>query len=283
VGQESKDLPFGIAGVGHGNGFNLQYNNLIDELYQNGVTASRAFSVALGSKDVSNGGAVIFGGVDTQKFSGKLFQFTNLPPQDEQGQPGMWRYWIQLDSVGISKPGSSSSAYANSALPIVLDTGATMSYLPQSIINNLAKDFNAQVLDDGTLAVPCSTATQSGTVDFTFGKLTIKVPYHEFIWEAAPGQCFVGAAPVSGTTPILGDTFLRSAYVVFDQDNSNIFLAPYKNCGTKEQTLPAGASAAANFTGECASPNAAPGSLVGQGIALALTFVVLVQVVFFAL
>ncbi|KAH8904992.1 acid protease [Coniochaeta sp. PMI_546] len=283
VGQESQDLAFGIAGVGHGKGYNLQYNNLIDEIYEQGITSSRAFSVALGSKDVSNGGSVIFGGVDTQKFSGKLFQFANLPPQTEQGQEGMWRYWIQLDSVGMTKPGSSSNTYANSALPIVLDTGATMSYLPQSIINNLAKDFNAQLVDDGTLAVDCATAKQSGTVDFTFGKLTIKVPYHEFIWEAAPGQCFVGAAPVSGTTPILGDTFLRSAYVVFDQDNSNIFLAPYKNCGTKEQTLPSGAGAAANITGECVAPNAAVGSLAGRGLAVAVGFAVMVQAVFFAL
>lgn len=195
----------------------------------------------------------------------------------------MWRYWIQLDSVGVTKPGSSSSTYANSALPIVLDTGATMSYLPQNIIDSLAKDFNAQVVDDGTLAVDCAALKQSGSVDFTFGKLTIRVPYHEFVWEAAPGQCFVGAAPVSGTTPILGDSFLRSAYVVFDQDNSNIFLAPYRNCGTKEQTLPAGAGAAANITGECVAPSAAAGSLAGRGLAAAVVFAVVVQGVFFAL
>jgi hypothetical protein len=131
--------------------------------------------------------------------------------------------------------------------------------------------------------VDCATAKQSGSVDFTFGKLTIKVSYHEFIWEVAPGQCIVGAAPVSGTTPLLGDTFLRSAYVVFDQDNSNIFLAPYKNCGTKEQTLPSGAGAAANITGECVTPSAAAGPLVGRGVALAVGLAVMVQVVFFAL
>jgi hypothetical protein len=195
----------------------------------------------------------------------------------------MWRYWIQLDSVGHTKPGAKSTVYPNSGLPIVLDTGATMSYLPQSIIDSLALDFNAQVVDDGTLAVDCATAKKSGSVDFTFGALTIKVPYHEFIWEAVPGHCFVGAAPVSGTTPILGDTFLRSAYVVFDQDNSNIFLAPYKNCGSKEQALPAGAGAAANFTGECVAPSAAPGKSIGSGMLVAVALAVIVQVVFFGL
>lgn len=76
--------------MGHGNGYNLEYDNLIDVLYEQGVTNSRAFSVALGSKDGS-GGTVIFGGVDTKKFSGNLVQLENLPPQMEQGQPGMVR------------------------------------------------------------------------------------------------------------------------------------------------------------------------------------------------
>jgi hypothetical protein len=67
VGQGSKELDFGIAGVGHGKDFNLQYNNLIDELAEQGVTNSKAFSVALGSQFANNGGTVIFGGVDTKK------------------------------------------------------------------------------------------------------------------------------------------------------------------------------------------------------------------------
>lgn len=286
LGEESQDLAFGIAGVGHGKGFNLQYNNLIDELYEQGITSSRAFSVALGPLESnSNSGAVIFGGVDTAKFSGRLHQFANLPPQTEQGQPGMWRYWIQLDSVGTTKPGAKhgGSTYANSALPVVLDTGSTLSYLPQSIIDSLAQDFGAETLDDGSLSVDCSTAQESGSVDFTFGALTIHVPYSEFVWEGAPGQCLVGALPVGETTPILGDTFLRSAYVLFDQDNANIFLAQYENCGTNEQTLPAGAGAAANFTGECSATNGVAGLGVGKEVIWAVGLGVVVQVVFFAL
>jgi hypothetical protein len=280
VGQGSQDLAFGIAGVGHGAGYNLQYNNLIDELYEQNITNSKAFSVALGSKDVPNGGTVIFGGVDTQKFTGPLVRFDNLPPQTEQGQPGMVRYWIQLDGVGIN-----GKTYSGSSLPVVLDTGATMSYLPQTVLDGLAKDFSADVQSDGTLLVDCKYLTESGTVDFTFGTLTIKVPYHEFVWEAAPGQCVVAAAAVTATTPILGDSFLRSAYVVFDQTNADIYLAQYKNCGTKEQTLPVGSGAAGNFTGECTETKASgavawgvESKVVGWAVAG-----VLMQTLFFAL
>ncbi len=256
VGQSSTDLTFGIAGVGHGNNFNTDYNNLVDELAANNITNGRALSVALASKDANNGGVVMFGGIDTKKFTGPLYKFTNLPPQTESGRKGPWRYWVQLDSIGVTKPGSSSGKYSSSGMAIVLDTGSTLSYLPKSVISQLGSDLGATMASDGTLAVPCSVASQSGSVDFTFGQLVLSVPYHEFIWEIAPNQCYVGVAPQGATTALLGDSFLRSAYVVMDQDNQAIYLAPYSNCGQNEKTFVPGS----NYTGECTASqkNAAP-------------------------
>ena len=260
LGQASKDLSFGIAGVGHGNGFNTDYKNLVDELASQGVTNSRAFSVGLASKDASNGGVVVFGGVDTRKFTGPLYKFENLPPQTESGQTGPWRYWIQMTSVGISKPGSGSKTYSNSGIPIVLDTGSTLSYLPQSIVTQLAADFGSTLDQDGSIPVSCSLQSQGGSVDFTFGSLTLKVPYHEFIWEAAPNQCLVAVSPQGATTALLGDSFLRSAYVVLDQDNQAIYMAPYVNCGQNETTWPVNGG---NFTGACTAAQNAGGRSFG--------------------
>ncbi|KAH8890397.1 acid protease [Thozetella sp. PMI_491] len=261
LGQGSDELAFGIAGVGHGLGFNFNNTrNLIDELQHNNITNGRSFSVALASKDANNGGVVIFGGIDTKKFTGSLMKFTNLEPQMESGRLGPWRYWIQMDSVGITKPGSSSKTYSSSGQAIVLDTGSTLSYLPRSVISQLGSDMGATTASDGTLSVPCSLASQSGTVDFTFSGFTLKVPYHEFIWEVEANQCFVGVAPQSsGTTALLGDSFLRSAYMVMDQDNEAIYLAQYSNCGQNEKTFVPGT----NYTGECsaAKVNASPRSV----------------------
>lgn len=267
LGTASEDLTYGIAGVGHGYGFNTDYYNIVDELAINNVTNGRYFSVALASKDANNGGVVIFGGIDTKKFTGPLYKFNNLSPQTEgtSGKKGPWRYWIQMDSVGITKPGASaSSAYANSAQAIVLDTGSTLSYLPKSVISSLGVDMGATQASDGTLAVPCSVQSQSGTVDFTFSGITLKVPFREFIWEISPNQCYVGVAPASsGTTALLGDSFLRSVYTVYDQDNQALYLAPYANCGQSEAAFVPGT----NYTGDCSAsssgtkPNAASTSL----------------------
>ncbi|KIH94831.1 candidapepsin-4 precursor [Sporothrix brasiliensis 5110] len=272
VATASDDAAVPILGVGFGNKFNLDYNNLVDELLAQGVTNSRTLSLALGSatsdtgredpgKNIGNG-IVIFGGVDTKKFAGPLVKFDNLPPQ--AGDPGRpWRYWVQLDAVGFTQPGKATSdTYSGSSLPIVLDSGSSLSYLPQPVMDALAKSFGVKPQSDGSLIVDCNFGDKGGYVDFTFGSLVVSVPLSDFIWAATSDLCAVGALPSEDTTALLGDTFLRSAYVVFDQDNQNIYMAQAANCGSNEQVLAKGGNY--NLTGECnvAQKSAAAGGLL---------------------
>lgn len=98
----------GILGAGYGKGYRLNYSNIIDEMKEQGVINKRQFSVVLNHKDDSTGecyprrvsftgtdqadrstirqGEVIFGGIDTKKFSGKLLKAKLLKalPGDEQ-------------------------------------------------------------------------------------------------------------------------------------------------------------------------------------------------------
>ncbi|KAK4171077.1 aspartic peptidase domain-containing protein [Triangularia setosa] len=253
VGLNTNELAWGVGGIGHGYGFNLHYNNLVDELHAQGITQSKAFSIGLGGQYSEAGGVIIFGGVDTMKFSGKLHKFDNMPPQIEGSKEGPWRYWIQMKSVGVTTPNSVMSTYEYSTMPALLDTGSTWSYLPQHIFDSLQDDFNATLSEDGSLEVPCSMIAQPGTVDFTFGELTIQVPYSEFISQLEPEYCALGILPRKGPydRAVLGDSFLRSAYVVFDQTNQHLYMASYRDCGTNEQTLSGEVGAALNLTGQC--------------------------------
>ncbi|KAK4681270.1 hypothetical protein QC764_105960 [Podospora pseudoanserina] len=255
VGVNTTELAWGVGGIGHGNGFNLHYNNLIDELHAQGITQSKAFSIALGGQYSETGGAIIFGGVDTKKFGGKLHKFDNMPPQIEGSKEGPWRYWVQMKSVGITTPNKVVATYEYSTMPALLDTGSTWSYLPQHIFDSLQDDFNATLSEDGSLEVPCSIVDQPGTVDFTFGDLTIQVPYSEFISQLEPGYCALGVLPRKGSydRAVLGDSFLRSAYVIFDQTNQHLYMASYHDCGTNEQILSGEVGAALNLTGQCHS------------------------------
>lgn len=250
VATASEDLNEGILGLGWGNGFNLDYNNFIDDLAEQSVTKSRAFSVALGSVDANNGGVLIFGGVDTKKFTGPLVNNKILGPQNKEL---LHRYWVQMNSITLSRSGQSAKSYSGANLPVVVDSGSSLSYLPNSIVKAMAADFSGQLdTDSGLYLVPCSQTTQGGTVDFVFGSATIKVPFSEWIWKYDSSTCILGAVGTtssSGITALLGDTFMRSAFVVFDQDHQTISMAQYANCGENEQEIPAGG--AANFTGEC--------------------------------
>ncbi|KAI6256198.1 hypothetical protein MCOR07_005478 [Pyricularia oryzae] len=260
VATSSKDLNEGIMGLGYGDGVNLRYNNMVDSLFLQNVTKSRAFSVALGSAEASNSGVISFGGVDTKKFSGKLGQMPILGPQ---GKEEIRRYWVPMDSIAMSKNGGNKT-YSGGNIPIVIDSGSTLSYLPSSVVTAMAMDANALWNSEGGVYfVKCDKMPADASFDFSFnnGSFRISVPWRNFFWNTGGNTCVLGAVPIkSGSvTALLGDSFMRSVYTVFDQTSNMVFMAPYANCGSNEQMIPASPSgAAANFTGECSPGQGLP-------------------------
>ncbi|CRK35212.1 hypothetical protein BN1723_014964 [Verticillium longisporum] len=246
-GLDSQDLTMGILGLSFGDGINMQYPSVVDEMVNQNVTRTHAFGVALGTKDEPTGSGVIsFGGVDTKKFSGDLHTMPILGPQNGER---LRRYWVQMDSVGLSTPDSDSSSYRNSSLPVFFDTGATLSYLPSGLIADIASDLGGRMDTSVNLyIVPCN---MEGSIDFTFDGYTVKVPLEEFIWDVGQNTCVLGADSADDGSYILGDSFLRSVYTVFDMDTPALHFAPYVNCGTNLQMIPAGANETQKFTGEC--------------------------------
>jgi len=252
VAVASNDLNEGILGLSYGDGVNLQYPNFVDELYLQNQTNSRTFSIALGDKDYDNGGVLIFGGLDTKKYVGNLVSCRILGPQNGEN---LSRYWVELDGLKLNS-GSTSKTYISSSsdsVAVVLDSGSSLSYLPNSIVSQLAEDLNARYDSTNQVyLVDCSAADADGSLDFSFGNATIKVPLDEFIWEAGTDICVLGALPSSDDgINILGDSMMRGGYFVFDQSSNAIHMAQYANCGQNEQEIPAGENAAASFVGEC--------------------------------
>ncbi|KAI8626202.1 acid protease [Xylariaceae sp. FL1651] len=258
VANTSDLVWFGIMGLAHGlgNGF-IQYPLIIDSLAAQGFTSTKLFSMDLGGQ-VDPGatitGEMVFGGVDTNKYSGML-QKVPTDPSDPH-------YKITLNTLSHRAPGSSVSApFLDSNLPlaVVVDSGTTLSLLPESVVNQLAAQFPGAESDgNGGYRVDCAFQNQDGSVDFNFlagsGSVTINVAYHDFIWNSG-GDCFLGAffSDDLGVW-ILGDTFLRGAYVTFDQTNDALFMANYVSCNGGKSNLtpvPAGPDAAANIPGAC--------------------------------
>lgn len=264
----SQDLSEGILGLGFGDGVNLNYSNFVDALQSQGVTNTKAFSVALGTSDTA-GGNIIFGGVDTKKFSGSLASLAIASPTKGDIQ----RYAVSLTGISYSNS-SGTSKYSGSSLSgVVLDTGSTLCELPTAVVAAMASDVGAEEDSaSGLLVVDCSVASSGGKLEFAFGDdgntaTTISVPMSEFVLQDG-NTCILGVQALqsgSGITALLGDTFLRNAYVVFDQTNMKIGMAQYSECGTNEQAIPTGSSGATSFTGECSASSSSSSSSSSSG------------------
>lgn len=218
VATSTKDEFSGILGIGHGVGIGhgeptvQPYPNFIDELQEQGVTDTKAFSLALGGKTEQEG-VVIFGGLDTGKFSGTLQSLPIVPP--EESPDGIPRYWVDMDHISLTEPGGQTKRYENTSMTVFLDSGATLTLFPPDLANKIAADFGAKSVDiTGMYPVDCALNDMPGTLDFAFDGVTIRVPYNELIreFQTILGElCYLGIGPHESFV-LLGDSMLRSAY-----------------------------------------------------------------------
>lgn len=254
VNVESYDIPMGILGLSPAIQANAadNYPFVLDTLAAQGIIKSRAFSLDLRSVS-SPSGAIIFGGIDTSKFSGSLARLPMLPPS--QSPKGADRYWITLTAIGLTFPDGTSDTSGAISVPVFPDSGGTLSRLPTPIFQAFGESFPTAQFDpeSGFYIVDCKVANSAGSVDFYFGTKQIAVPYADFIWQPTKGDCVLGVLP-DDEEPVLGDSFLRAAYVVHDQDNRALHIAQAAECGAKQNVVSIGSGKAAvpSVTGDCA-------------------------------
>ncbi|KAF2491448.1 candidapepsin-4 precursor [Lophium mytilinum] len=250
-GQSIKDLQFGIGyvssspegilGIGYAtNEVEVQraggqaYSNLPQKLADDKTTNSVAYSLWLNDLDASTG-SILFGGVDTEKYTGSL---ETLPIVKEGGE--YVEFIIALTAMGVN--GKKGSLFENESVPVLLDSGSSLMYLPDDLVESLYKQFNAQYdSSQGAAFVDCSLASDSTTLEFTFSSPTISVPMNELVivsgYQRGQPVCILGISPAGDSTCVLGDTFLRSAYVVYDLSNNEISLAQTNFNATKSNIM----------------------------------------------
>ena len=139
---------------------------------------------------------------------------------------------ITINGVSMSSP--------NLPAAVLLDSGTTLMYLPNDITKTIYNQVGAAIdTSSGTITayVPCDLAHEDKTIDFTLSGVTISVPFNEIVlpshsadgsslqFEDGTAACVFGISPAAGGVSVLGDTFLRSAYVVYDLANHQISLA----------------------------------------------------------
>ncbi|EPE27997.1 Acid protease [Glarea lozoyensis ATCC 20868] len=221
IGYEINEVQVGRAGL-------AKYNNLPAQLVADGAIASNAYSLWLNDLDASTGN-ILFGGVDTEKFEGEL---TTLPIQAQSGV--FAEFLVTLTAISLG----GTVIARNQAQAVLLDSGSSLTYLPDAIAEAIFEQVGAQYdSTQETAFVPCSIASNSTTLDFTFSGTTIRVAMDELVIQVTSTNgrpltfsdgtraCVFGVAPAGSSTAVLGDTFIRSAYLVYDLANNEISIA----------------------------------------------------------
>jgi elongation factor G len=139
---------------------------------------------------------------------------------------------------------------------VVLDSGTTLTYLPTDLATQVWKEVGAVYSSQYDLAViPCSMQNSKGYFSFGLGGPSgprINVTMDELVLDLTSGSpplftsgaykgqtvCSFGIQNINSSVYLLGDTFLRSAYVVYDLVNNEIGIAPTDFNSTDSNIVP---------------------------------------------
>lgn len=193
--------------------------SFIDRVVASKALKSNIFGVSLNRmSDGSNTGEINFGSPDSTRFNGDLVYMAV-----DAGASGNWA--IPMDNVGF---GSTQSGLTGRLA--YLDTGTSFIFCPpkdaiafHALIDGVKSDDNV------TFHVPCTSAD---SINFTFGGTTFAVSTKDWIGPEVNGVCtsnVYGRSVVGDTNWLIGDTFLKNVYAVFDVDKTRIGLAAVKS------------------------------------------------------
>lgn len=237
--------------------FNLAQQNLIADpifsIYTN--SASKTGWV----------GELILGGVDESKFTGNITYMPVVSLSSTKSTTskkskraldvisGSNYYWM-VNGQGVSVNDSADASRNldlkfSSPGAFILDTGTTLTYLPTSMAQQVllaAVGSNGYTTDtsSGTYLVDCNAASSTSqfVLDMSVSSasdaapITLSVPMSQLFIpldttsiETAT-QCLFGIAPsdsvgVGTNMYLIGDSVLRSAYMVFDMANNRVGIA----------------------------------------------------------
>jgi len=179
------------------------------------------FTVALDKGD--SNGFYTFGVIDSAKAGVSDSDIVYTPVDNSQG------FWM-FDSTSASINGKKISRSGNTA---IADTGTTLCLLDDNTVKQIYAGIKGAKLDSqqGGYVYPSSAAVP--TVQLAVGDQLFTINAEDFGFGDAGSGLTFGGIQSRGDNPfdILGDVFLKSVYVVFDQANTKIGVAQRPSSG----------------------------------------------------
>ncbi|KAF5133785.1 putative aspartic-type endopeptidase CTSD [Metarhizium anisopliae] len=219
----------GILGMSMGQG---DSDNFLKTLVEAKKLDKNLFGIHLNrASDGSNNGEIKFGSTNPDKHIGDI-SYTPIGSKN-----GDWA--IQIDDMAYD----GKKADAGGVLSYI-DTGTSFIFGPPSLVRKIHNTVPGSSSSDGlTYTVPCSS---NKTLSFTFSGIDYKISSKDWISpKDSSGNCtsnLYGREVVDGAW-LLGDTFLKNVYAVFDADQKRIGLAaPADSKGRSSSSSSSGSS-----------------------------------------
>mmetsp|Transcript_52714 Transcript_52714/g.115573 ORF Transcript_52714/g.115573 Transcript_52714/m.115573 type:complete len:380 (-) Transcript_52714:154-1293(-) len=212
---EESDEPFkwvewdGVLGLGLPEVSDGKEFNIFNMFVGSHTMQKNVFSVFLG-KRMTDEAEITFGDYRPERFEGKLL-WTPVTT------PGYWQF--KVDDVTI---GGKAMGFCNATTGCqgVVDTGSSLLMMPDSILTQV---HGVLKIDDN-----CTKMSSYPTLGFKIGGRNFELTAEDYLDKDATG-CWEGmmASPDTGRGPliILGMTFLRSYYTVFDMAEKQLGFA----------------------------------------------------------
>lgn len=206
------------------------YENFPYKLKKDGLISKAAYSLYLNSLH-AKGGSVLFGAVDTAKYEGHIQMFPILKI-DENGHESESEtaFYITLDGITSGNQTFSKDVGSRAAL---LDSGTTLVYAPNHVANAVGHKYGKYNRAAGGYVTDCDIKGEP--LNFHFGNTTVSVPFENILYDLSKdspiftnNDCLIGITNSGSDSYILGDGFLRSAYVVYDLEAKKVGVAQAK-------------------------------------------------------
>ncbi|RDW91528.1 hypothetical protein BP5796_02693 [Coleophoma crateriformis] len=222
--------------------------NFVQTLVSSKSLKSNLFGISINrAEDGTNTGEINFGAPDTSKFDGSL-SYSAV----SGAAGGDWA--IPMDDMGLD--GSLAGLTGKLAY---IDTGTSYIFGPPTDVATFHKLITgSQTSDSITYSVPCTTTT---TVEFVFNKVSYSVSAADWVGgSVGSGMCtsnIFGHAVVDGAW-LLGDTFLKNVYSVFDIDGNRIGFAEKPSSSSTSTTATSASSTGGPTTSLSDSKSSTP-------------------------
>ncbi|KAH3902339.1 proteinase A SCDLUD_002159 [Saccharomycodes ludwigii] len=188
--------------------YNALNNNLLDE-------PRFSFYLADADSESASGGEATFGGIDHTRYTGDI---TWLPVRRKA-------YWeVRFDGIGLGDEYAELEGHG-----AAIDTGTSLIALPSGLAEILNAEIGAKKDWSGQYKIDCDTRDSLPDLTFTFVGKNFTLSAYDYTLEVS-GSCISAFTPLDmpdpiGPLAIIGDSFLRKYYSIYDLGNDAVGLA----------------------------------------------------------